>query len=135
MINAMSRLDACSIGFEAFGVRVAVAVPAEAADRLAPALPPDRLAVGQPGAPIDAGGAIDGGFVRARRRMVERDLVTRLQLRPVARDQDLDREAVALVDRAHGWRDRKRSTGLVRGALAGGSVIALVRGGEKRRRE
>jgi protein-L-isoaspartate(D-aspartate) O-methyltransferase len=38
---------------------------------------PDRLAVGQPGAPIDAGGAVDGSFVRARRRMVERDLVAR----------------------------------------------------------
>ena len=42
MINAMSRLDACNIGFEAFGVRVAVAAPAEAAGRLGPALPPAR---------------------------------------------------------------------------------------------
>jgi len=42
MIRAMSRLDASRIGFEAFGVRVAVAVPDDVADRLAAALPPAR---------------------------------------------------------------------------------------------
>jgi hypothetical protein len=42
MIRAMSPLDARSIGFEAFGVRVAVAAGADAADRLGAALPPAR---------------------------------------------------------------------------------------------
>ena len=38
---------------------------------------PDRAAVAQPEATLDNRATVDGGFVRARRRMVERDLVTR----------------------------------------------------------
>ena len=38
---------------------------------------PDRVAVAQPEATLGNRAAVDGGFVRARRRMVERDLVTR----------------------------------------------------------
>jgi hypothetical protein len=42
MITAMSRQDASTSGFEAFGVRVAVTVPADVLSRLGAALPPAR---------------------------------------------------------------------------------------------
>jgi hypothetical protein len=42
MITTMSRPDAIMLGFEAFGVRVAVAAPDAIADRLSAALPPAR---------------------------------------------------------------------------------------------